>query len=147
MVAGALYGTVLGSCIVFLGACLGAEISFLLGRTLLRNWVQRRMADFPKLQVVQKAVSREGLKLILLTRLSPVFPFSLLNFAYGLSDVSFRDYLIGLLAIAPGTIEVPSYFEKDPSYERDFGNSLVPWGRVGLPEEVGYLADYLVSDL
>lgn len=49
-------------------------------------------------------------------------------------------------AIAPGTIEVPSYFEKDPSYNREFGNSLVPWGRVGLPEEVGYLATYLVSD-
>ena len=50
-------------------------------------------------------------------------------------------------AIAPGTIEVPSYFEKDPSYNREFGNSMVPWGRVGLPEEVGYLAAYLVSDL
>ena len=50
-------------------------------------------------------------------------------------------------AIAPGTIEVKSYFEKDPSYNRKFGNSLVPWGRVGLPEEVGYLAAYLVSDL
>ena len=50
-------------------------------------------------------------------------------------------------AIAPGTIEVPSYFEKDPSYNREFGDSLVPWGRVGLPEEVGYLAAYLVSDL
>ena len=50
-------------------------------------------------------------------------------------------------AIAPGTIEVPSYFEKDPSYNRKFGDSLVPWGRVGLPEEVGYLAAYLVSDL
>tara|TARA_B100000700_G_scaffold325338_1_gene433808 strand:+ start:601 stop:1416 length:816 start_codon:yes stop_codon:yes gene_type:complete len=50
-------------------------------------------------------------------------------------------------AIAPGTIEVPSYYEKDPSYNRKFGNSLVPWGRVGFPEEVGYLAAYLVSDL
>ena len=50
-------------------------------------------------------------------------------------------------AIAPGTIEVKSYFDKDPSYNRKFGNSLVPWGRVGLPEEVGYLAAYLVSDL
>ena len=50
-------------------------------------------------------------------------------------------------AIAPGTIEVKSYYEKDPSYNRKFGDSLVPWGRVGLPEEVGYLAAYLVSDL
>ncbi len=104
MLAGALYGIWLGSLLVFLGAFAGAEIAFLLGRTLLRKWTQRRLADFPKLQIVQKAVSREGLKLILLTRLSPVFPFSFLNFVFGLSDVSFRDYTIGLIGILPGTI-------------------------------------------
>ena len=104
MLAGALYGTWLGSFIVFIGACFGAEMSFLLGRTLLRNWVQRRMADLPKLQAVQKAVIREGLKLVVLTRLSPAFPFSLLNFAYGLSEVSLRDYTLGLIGILPGTI-------------------------------------------
>lgn len=48
--------------------------------------------------------------------------------------------------IAPGTIEVPSYFKADPNYTREVGNSLVPWGRVGLPEDVGYLAAYLMSD-
>lgn len=48
--------------------------------------------------------------------------------------------------IAPGSIEVPSYFKADPSYTRQIGNSLVPWGRVGLPEDVGYLAAYLMSD-
>ncbi len=47
--------------------------------------------------------------------------------------------------LAPGTIEVPSYFI-DPNYTRDMGNSVVPWGRVGLPEDVGYLAAYLMSD-
>lgn len=48
--------------------------------------------------------------------------------------------------IAPGSIEVPSYFNADPSYTRELGNSLVPWGRVGLPEDVGYLVAYLMSD-
>lgn len=104
MLAGVLYGTWLGSAIVFLGACLGAEAAFLLGRTILRDWVQSRLMNLPKLQAVQKAVSREGLKLVLLTRLSPAFPFSLLNFIYGLSEVSFRDYTIGLIGILPGTI-------------------------------------------
>jgi NAD(P)-dependent dehydrogenase (short-subunit alcohol dehydrogenase family) len=47
--------------------------------------------------------------------------------------------------LAPGTIEVPSYFN-DPNYTRELGNSFVPWGRVGLPEDVGYLAAYLMSD-
>ena len=48
--------------------------------------------------------------------------------------------------LAPGTIEVPSYWRKSPGYTREAGNKGVPWGRVGLPEEVGYLAAYLISD-
>jgi uncharacterized membrane protein YdjX (TVP38/TMEM64 family) len=104
MLAGALYGTWGGSFLVFLGACLGAEAAFLLGRTWLRDWARRRLLTFPKLLAIEKGVSREGLKLVLLTRLSPAFPFSLLNFAYGLSEVSLRDYTLGLVGIIPGTI-------------------------------------------
>jgi uncharacterized membrane protein YdjX (TVP38/TMEM64 family) len=104
MLAGALYGTTWGSVVVFVGACLGALAAFLLGRTWLRDWARRRLAAVPKLQAVEQAVSREGLKLVLLTRLSPAFPFSLLNLAYGLSEVSLRDYTIGLIGILPGTI-------------------------------------------
>ena len=104
MLAGALYGTWWGSLIVFVGACLGAEAAFLLGRTWLRNWARRRLAAVPKLLAIEQAVSREGLKLVLLTRLSPAFPFSLLNFSYGLSEVSLRDYSIGLIGILHGTI-------------------------------------------
>ena len=104
MLAGALYGTAWGSLIVFIGACLGAEAAFLLGRYSLRRWAQQRLAARPRLQALEQAVSREGLKLVLLTRLSPAFPFSLLNLAYGLSDVSLRDYSIGLIGILPGTI-------------------------------------------
>ena len=63
-----------------------------------------RLAGSPKLLAIEQAVSREGLKLVVLTRLSPAFPFSLLNLAYGLSEVSLRDYSIGLVAILPGTV-------------------------------------------
>ncbi|WP_411868705.1 TVP38/TMEM64 family protein [Vulcanococcus limneticus] len=104
MLAGALYGPWWGSVLVFVGACLGAEAAFLLGRHWLRDWARRRLRALPKLLVVEEAVSREGLKLVLLTRLSPAFPFSLLNLAYGLSEVSLRDYTIGLIGILPGTV-------------------------------------------
>ena len=104
MLAGVLYGTWVGSVLVFFGACLGAVVVFLLGRSVLRSWAQRRLEQIPKLQAVERAVSQEGLKLILLTRLSPAFPFSLLNLAYGLSDVSLRDYSLGLIGILPGTV-------------------------------------------
>ncbi len=104
MLAGALYGTWLGSALVFVGASLGAVAVFLLGRSRLREWARRRLAGTPRLQAIERAVSREGLKLVLLTRLSPAFPFSLLNLAYGLSEVRLRDYVIGLIGILPGTI-------------------------------------------
>jgi uncharacterized membrane protein YdjX (TVP38/TMEM64 family) len=104
MLAGALYGTWWGSLVVFIGACLGAEAAFLLGRHWLRDWARRQLQRTPKLLAIEQGVSREGLKLVLLTRLSPAFPFSLLNLAYGLSDVSLRDYSIGLIGILPGTI-------------------------------------------
>ncbi len=104
MLAGALYGTAWGSVVVFVGACLGAEAAFLLGRHWLRDWARTRLSALPKLQAMEQAVSREGLKLVLLTRLSPAFPFSLLNLAFGLSEVSLRDYSVGLIGILPGTI-------------------------------------------
>ena len=104
MLAGVLYGTWLGSALVFIGASLGAVVVFLLGRSVLRDWARRRLEQLPKLQAVERAVSQEGLKLVLLTRLSPAFPFSLLNLAYGLSDVSLRDYCLGLIGILPGTV-------------------------------------------
>ena len=104
MLAGALYGPWLGSLLVFAGASLGAEAAFLLGRHWLRGWAQQRLSRFPKLLAIEKAVSREGFRLVLLTRLSPAFPFSLLNLAYGLSEVSLRDYNLGLIGIIPGTI-------------------------------------------
>ncbi|MFM7648780.1 MAG: TVP38/TMEM64 family protein, partial [Cyanobium sp.] len=75
-----------------------------LGRSWLRAWARRRLASVPRLLAIEQAVSREGLRLVLLTRLSPAFPFSLLNLAYGLSEVSLRDYSIGLIGIIPGTI-------------------------------------------
>ena len=104
MLAGVLYGPLWGSVLVFAGACLGAEAVFLLGRGRWRGWARRRLAAAPRLQAVERAVCRQGLSLVLLTRLSPAFPFSLLNLAYGLSEVGLRDYTIGLLGILPGTV-------------------------------------------
>lgn len=48
--------------------------------------------------------------------------------------------------LAPGSIEVPSYWQSDPNYSRAVGDSLVPWGRIGLPEDVGHAAVFLLSD-
>ncbi len=103
MLGGLLYGSLLGSLYVFLGASLGAILTFLLGRTFLHRWFQKRLSSFPKLELVERSITNEGVKFVILTRLSPLFPFAILNIAYSFSNISFRDFLIGLLAIFPGT--------------------------------------------
>ena len=104
MFSGFLYGTWLGSLVVFVAAFVGAHLTFYLGRTFLKEWAQKKVSNFPKVQIMEKAVKREGVKVILLTRLSPLFPFGLLNFTYGLSEVKVRDFTIGMIGILPGTI-------------------------------------------
>ena len=104
MLSGFLYGTWLGSLVVFVGAFIGAHLTFYLGRTFLKEWAKEKVSNFPKVQLMEKAVKREGLKVIVLTRLSPVFPFGLLNFTYGLSEVKVRDFTFGMIGILPGTI-------------------------------------------
>ncbi len=104
MIAGLLYGIVLGSILVFIGASLGAILTFWSGRTFLRTWIQKRLENYPKLKYIENKVSKEGLKLVILTRLSPLFPFGLLNFVFGLSQLKFQYFLVGLFAILPGTI-------------------------------------------
>jgi pyruvate/2-oxoglutarate dehydrogenase complex dihydrolipoamide dehydrogenase (E3) component/uncharacterized membrane protein YdjX (TVP38/TMEM64 family) len=102
--AGFAYGVALGVPLVWLSANLGAAVAFLLGRTLARDRIAARVAGNAKFDAIDRAVGREGLKIVLLTRLSPAFPFNLLNYAYGLTRVSFRDYVVGsLVGMIPGT--------------------------------------------
>ena len=102
--AGVIFKVVLGSVCVFVAATLGATGAFLMGRYLARGWVEKRIAGNEKFQAIDKAVAREGLKIVLLTRLSPVFPFNLLNYAFGLTKVSLADYFLGSVGMIPGTI-------------------------------------------
>ncbi len=102
--AGVVFGVVLGSLYVFIGAIIGATAAFLVGRYLARGWVAKKIAANHKFQAIDRAVAKEGLKIVLLTRLSPIFPFNLLNYAFGITGVSIKDYVIGSLGMIPGTI-------------------------------------------
>lgn len=102
--AGVIFGAVWGSLYVFIGATLGATAAFLVGRYLARGWVAGKIADNKKFAAIDQAVGREGLKIVLLTRLSPIFPFNLLNYAFGITRVSLKDYFIGSVGMIPGTI-------------------------------------------
>lgn len=103
--AGFAYGVLVGVPVVWVGASIGAALAFVLGRTLLRDWIARRVASNPRFAAIDRAVGEQGLKIVLLTRLSPVFPFNLLNYAFGLTRVTLRDYVIGtVFGILPGTV-------------------------------------------
>jgi pyruvate/2-oxoglutarate dehydrogenase complex dihydrolipoamide dehydrogenase (E3) component/uncharacterized membrane protein YdjX (TVP38/TMEM64 family) len=101
--AGFLFGVPLGLATAWTGAVLGACAAFLLGRTFAREWVARKVSGNPKFNAIDEAVGREGFKIVFLLRLSPVFPFNLLNYALGLTKVSFKHYaLASMVGILPG---------------------------------------------
>jgi len=101
--AGFLFGVPVGLLSAWTGATIGACVAFLVGRTQARDWVARKVSRNPKFAAVDEAVGREGFKIVLLLRLSPVFPFNFLNYALGLTKVSFWQYaLASLIGMLPG---------------------------------------------
>lgn len=103
--AGVIFGVVRGSIYVSIAATLGATAAFLVGRYVARDWVSKRLEGNAKFKAIDEAVGREGWKMVFLTRLSPVFPFNLLNYAYGLTRVTLRDYFFASWAgMIPATV-------------------------------------------
>lgn len=104
LAAGAVFGIGMGTLWATCGALLGSSASFLIARYAARGWVEKKIEGRPRFQAVDRAVGREGIKVVALLRLSPVFPYNLLNYALGLTRVKFRHYLVASLAMIPGTL-------------------------------------------
>jgi uncharacterized membrane protein YdjX (TVP38/TMEM64 family) len=100
---GILFGLVWGTIYGLIAAFTGALITFLIGRYVAYSWVQKRFCNTSKFKIINAAVASEGLKIVLLTRLCPVIPFNLLNYLFGISQVSLKDYSVGSLGIFPAT--------------------------------------------
>ena len=101
---GVIFGLWWGSVYVFVAASLGATFAFLIGRYLSRDRVVKYMEAHPKFKALDRAVSQEGFKIVFLTRLCPLFPFNLLNYALGITQVSLKDYVLGSFGMIPATI-------------------------------------------
>ena len=101
--AGFLFGLPLGVVLVSAGSVLGAAAAFLVGRFLARAWVAERIADLPRFRALDAATHHDGFMIVFLARLSPLFPYNLLNYGLGLTAVRFRDYFfatwIGMLPV------------------------------------------------
>ena len=105
LAAGFVFGLPLGVVLVSIGSVLGASAAFLVGRFLAREWVATRIADWPRFRALDHATRDDGFVIVLLTRLSPLAPYNLINYGLALTSVRFRDYfLASWIGMLPVTI-------------------------------------------
>jgi uncharacterized membrane protein YdjX (TVP38/TMEM64 family) len=126
--AGAIFGLVQGTVLVLAGATLGASAAFLVSRYLARDAVERRLAGNARFAAIDRAVGEQGRKIVLLLRLSPVFPFNLLNYALGLTRVRFADFVAASVGMLPGTLLYVYYGKVAGDVARLAGGAGVPRG-------------------
>ena len=104
LAAGAIFGIAAGVVYVFIAAVLGSSAAFLVSRYLARGAIERRLTGNARFAAIDRAVGAQGRKIVFLLRLSPVFPFTLLNYALGLTRVRFADYVLASFGMLPGTL-------------------------------------------
>jgi uncharacterized membrane protein YdjX (TVP38/TMEM64 family) len=103
LAAGALFGLTEGVALAFIGAVLGSSAAFLISRLAHRR-VERWLARDERLAAINRVIAAQGRRVVFLLRLSPVFPYNLLNYLLGVSPVRFRDYLAASVGMLPGTV-------------------------------------------
>lgn len=103
LAAGAIWGIFPGVPYVFSAAVLGASAAFLVARYGARAMIERRLAGNARFAAIDRAVGVQGRKFVFFLRLSPIFPFNLLNYALGLTSIRFADYVLASIGMLPGT--------------------------------------------
>jgi uncharacterized membrane protein YdjX (TVP38/TMEM64 family) len=104
LAAGFVYGPLWGLAVASPASVAGATCAFLLGRTLLRDWAAAKVGGSARARAIDAAIEREGFKLVLLLRLSPLFPFNLLNYVLSLTRVRPATYVLAsFIGMLPGT--------------------------------------------
>jgi uncharacterized membrane protein YdjX (TVP38/TMEM64 family) len=105
LLGGLVFGPVWGTIYVSVASTVGACLSFLIARYAARALVERWMAPYPALGRMDRAVARHGFRIVMITRLVPLFPFNLQNYAYGLTSIGFGAYaLTSWLCMLPATV-------------------------------------------
>ena len=105
ILGGLVFGPGWGTVHVSIASTAGACLSFLIARYAARATVERWMAPYPALGRIDRAVARHGFRIVMITRLVPIFPFNLQNYAYGLTSIGFGAYAItSWLCMLPATV-------------------------------------------
>jgi uncharacterized membrane protein YdjX (TVP38/TMEM64 family) len=128
LAAGALFGLLRGTVLVFVAATLGASLAFLIARYAARGAIERRLADNERFAAIDRAIGAQGRRIVFLLRLSPLFPFNLLNYALGLTRVRFPDYLVASAGMLPGTLLYVYYGKVAGDVARLAGGTTAPRG-------------------
>jgi len=105
LLGGLAFGPVRGTVYVSIAATIGAGLAFLVARYGLRRMVEGWVQSSPRLAGIDAAVARDGWRIVMITRLVPLFPFNLQNYAYGLTRIGFWTYLVtSWICMLPGTV-------------------------------------------
>ena len=104
LIAGAIFGLVKGTTLVLMGATIGSAAAFLVSRHLARALIEQHLAGHNRFAAIDQAIGGDGFKIVLLLRLSPIFPYNLLNYALGLTKVRFTDYVLASIGMLPGSL-------------------------------------------
>jgi uncharacterized membrane protein YdjX (TVP38/TMEM64 family) len=130
VIAGALFGSLVGVIVVSIGATIGAGLAFLISRYFARDSVVSWLANKEKFQRLDQLTEKHGAVIVALTRLAPIFPFNLLNYGFGLTRVRFWTYLFWTwLCILPGTI---LYVVGTDVVVKAIAEGRIPWVLIGI---------------
>ncbi|MEE8526382.1 MAG: TVP38/TMEM64 family protein, partial [Thermoanaerobaculia bacterium] len=103
MASGAIFGLVYGTIYTIIGAIVGVTIAFLVARFVVRRQIEDKIAGNEKFAAIDRAIAAQGGKIVFLLRLSPAFPYNLLNYALGLTKVPLLQYVLASVGMLPGT--------------------------------------------
>src|SRR6516225_2299078 len=103
--AGFVFGVFLGTVTVSIAATIGAAFAFLIARYFARDKIEQKLSSSPRFKQIDRAIGEQGPKLIFLLRLSPLIPFNLSNYFYGLTAVKFWPHVLASwIGMLPGTL-------------------------------------------
>ncbi len=94
LAGGFMFGMAKGIAAASLGATLGAVAAFLISRAIGRPWLERRLMTHPRFFAIDRAIGGQGFKIVLLTRLCSLFPYDLMSYVFGLSEVPLSRYVL-----------------------------------------------------
>lgn len=139
--AGGLYGSVIGVILVSIGSTLGASVAFLMSRYFARDATARWISKNERLRQLDLLTERHGAVIVAITRLIPLFPFNLLNYAFGLTRVPFGTYVFwSWLCMLPGTV---LYVVGADALTKGVMQGSIPWPLVGVLAGVALLLVFL----